>query len=315
MVSERGRPILVTGCHRSGSTWVGQMIASHPGVGYVHEPFNPVYQPACPVTHQWHYVTAEDEARFVPYLRRQLALPQSWWREVRARPDARRLAGATVRALQAWRLRLAGARPLLKDPIALFSAEWLADTFGMEVVVVIRHPVAVAGSLKRLGSYFPFRCLLGQPRLLQAHLASFEDEIRRLQQRPPDVVEHAALTWRVLHHVILGYRLRRPDWVFVRHEDLSLHPVAEFRALLGRVGLDFPPRVKRVVEHFTGEGNAGDPPVGDLRRDSRANLWNWTHRLTPAEVARVRAATEDLARVFYPEADWWAAPGRQRASA
>ena len=34
------RPILVTGAHRSGSTWVGRMIATSPRVTYLHEPFN-----------------------------------------------------------------------------------------------------------------------------------------------------------------------------------------------------------------------------------------------------------------------------------
>ena len=34
------RPILVTGSFRSGSTWVGRMIASHPRIAYVSEPLN-----------------------------------------------------------------------------------------------------------------------------------------------------------------------------------------------------------------------------------------------------------------------------------
>ena len=39
-----GRPILVTGAHRSGTTWVGKMLALAPGVAYVHEPFNPLHR-------------------------------------------------------------------------------------------------------------------------------------------------------------------------------------------------------------------------------------------------------------------------------
>ena len=315
MFSGRGRPILVTGSHRSGSTWVGRMIASHPGVGYVHEPFNPGLRPACPVGHQWHHVTAADAAQFTAYLRPLLEFRHGWWQDVRARPGPRRLAGATLRALEAWRLLRRGARPLLKDPIALFSAEWLAETFDMDVVVVIRHPAAFAGSLKRVASYFPFRSLLGQPRLLETLLAPFADEIRRLQERPPDIVEHAALTWRIIHHVILGYRLHHPDWLFVRHEELSLRPLREFRALFGRLGLDCPPRVRRAIERHSAAANAGEPPAEALRRDSRANVWSWRHRLTPAEVARVRAGTDDLARFFYPEAHWWELAGSVRRGA
>src|SRR5947209_5491376 len=122
MFSRRGRPILVTGSHRSGTTWVGRMIASHPGVHYVKEPFNPVYQPGCPVRHQWHHVTEEDAAAFRAYLRRLFQVRHSWWDDVRAGFRPRRVVGATLRSLDAWRRRLAGSRPLMKDPIAFFSA-------------------------------------------------------------------------------------------------------------------------------------------------------------------------------------------------
>lgn len=40
MNSSNKKPILVTGSHRSGSTWVGRMLALSPSVGYIHEPFN-----------------------------------------------------------------------------------------------------------------------------------------------------------------------------------------------------------------------------------------------------------------------------------
>ena len=39
------RPILVTGAHRSGTTWIGKMLALAPGVGYIHEPFSPATAP------------------------------------------------------------------------------------------------------------------------------------------------------------------------------------------------------------------------------------------------------------------------------
>jgi hypothetical protein len=316
MSARRPRPILVTGSHRSGSTWVGKMIASHPRVSYVHEPFNPAYNPGCPVAHQWHHVTPADEERFIAYLRPWLEFHHSWWQDVRARPGPRRLAGATVRTLTAWKRRLLGWRPLLKDPIAFFSAEWLADAFGMDVVVVIRHPAAFASSVKRLGWTVRFDHLLEQPRLMQTLLAPFAGEVRRMAQSPPDVIDHAILFWRIVHQVTLDYTRRHPDWTFVRHEDLSQRPADEFRALFGRLGLDFPPCARRAVEEYTAEGNVREVANGvktQLRRDSRANVWNWTHRLTPGEIARIRAGTEDLARALYPEAEWWAAAERQSA--
>ena len=35
-----GNHILITGSHRSGTTWIGRTISEHPKVEYIHEPFN-----------------------------------------------------------------------------------------------------------------------------------------------------------------------------------------------------------------------------------------------------------------------------------
>jgi hypothetical protein len=69
--------------------------------------------------------------------------------------------------------------PLIKDPIALFAAEWLADVFGVRVVVLIRHPAAFAASLKRLNWTHPFGDFLAQPLFMRDLLAPFEEDIRR----------------------------------------------------------------------------------------------------------------------------------------
>ena len=87
-----GRPILVTGAHRSGTTWVGKMLALAPGVAYVHEPFSPKtpkgLSPA-PFRRYFTVVTRANEARYRPGLERTLAL----------RYDL----GAQLRSVRSWR--------------------------------------------------------------------------------------------------------------------------------------------------------------------------------------------------------------------
>jgi hypothetical protein len=318
MSRTHARPILLTGSHRSGSTWVGQMIASHPSIGYVEEPFNAHMRPECPVRHMWHHVTEEDADVFRNYVQGVLDF-QTW---AGKRPGdltpPRRLAEAAFHALLArWR-RLRGARPLLKDPIAFFSAEWLAATFGMQVIVLVRHPAAFVSSIKRLGWNVNFANFLSQPRLLNGYLGPFADEVRRLNATTEDVIPRGTLMWRIIHQVALDYRARHPDWIFVRHEDLSLRPLDEFRALFGRLGLEFTPHVRRTIEAHSSAANASEAPAGtvhQLHRDSRANVWNWSHRLRPEEVAHIREGTEAVARALYPEPEWWAPAGPARRSA
>jgi hypothetical protein len=285
------------------------MIASHPRVGYVDEPFNAPIHPHCPVGHMWHLVTADDEPAFTAYLRRAFRYPVSWWhgmKQGRFHPWHLGRAGRDV--LRGWGQRLLGCRPLMKDPIAFFSAEWVARTFAADVVIIVRHPAAFASSLKRLGWLFPFGDLLRQPLLLKTHLAPFAAEIRAVKGRNSlDVIEHAILFWRAVHHVVLKYRRSHPDWTFLRHEDVSARPVAEYEALLARLGLNFPARVRRVVEAHSARSNPAQRPdttIHELKLNSEENVWGWTQTLTPAEIDRVRAGTADVARHFYADADW-----------
>ena len=67
------RPIVVTGSHRSGTTWVGRMLCLSGEAGYIHEPFNPVRTPswfADPVPYWYAYVTSDNEHLYAPQLER-----------------------------------------------------------------------------------------------------------------------------------------------------------------------------------------------------------------------------------------------------
>ena len=99
-----GKPILVTGAHRSGTTWVGRMLALAPGVGYVHEPFSPkTPKGLSPAGFERYFtvVTKENESRYRTGLERSLALrydlaaqlrsAQSWRDVARVPRDYRRL--------------------------------------------------------------------------------------------------------------------------------------------------------------------------------------------------------------------------------
>jgi len=307
MPGTRNRAILVTGSHRSGSTWVGRMIATHPRVWYFSEPFNAETDLWCPIRHMWHHVTAWDEKPFEAYLRWPLTLRYPWWREVRRNYRPAHVYRHTGRAVKYLLRRLLGFRPLLKDPTAIFSAEWLAARYPVDVVVLIRHPAAFAASLKRLNWHFPFAHLLVQPKLLETYLRPFEKEIRRVVGGSWDILDHAILAWRIFHHVIRHYQQNHPDWIFVRHEDLSRYPVEQFRELFDRLGLEFMDTTRRTVEAHSAEENpteAAGKEVHQLRRNSKSSIASWRHRLRPHEVARIRGETEDIARFFYSDADW-----------
>ena len=159
------------------------------------------------------------------------------------------------------------------NSIALFSSGWLADTFTMDVLVLIRHPAAFAGSIVRQGWDHPFDHFLRQPLMMRDLLDGYEDEIRRFVEVEQPLLDQAILLWNLIHRQIIRFRDERPGWTFLRHEDLSREPIEGFRALYDRFDLTW---------------------TDDA----------WKARFTPEEVDRIRRGTEAVAAAFYSDDDW-----------
>ena len=151
--------ILVTGSHRSGTTWVGKMLAEAEGLCYLHEPFKPKWDPPYVWTHfdTWFlHVGRHNASEHERAVARTLGLRYSWRRHFGQDPSLRQLWTSTDHWLRWAGHRLRGRRPLVKDPIALFAAPWLADRFNLDVVAMIRHPAAFASSIKLKRWHFDF---------------------------------------------------------------------------------------------------------------------------------------------------------------
>jgi hypothetical protein len=202
------------------------------------------------------------------------------------------------------RARLTGARPLVKDPIALLSAEWLADSFGMDVVVLIRHPAAFAASLKRLGWKHSFATFIQDGRVPHV-LRPYEAEIREQAAQPGETLAQAALLWRVLYNAVDGYRERHPGWSFLRHEDVSAEPVATFERLYSKLGLDFTQSARQSIARASAPDNPAELPTPHaVKLASAASLGRWRGDLTAGEVETLRERTRDVWPRFYSDEDW-----------
>jgi hypothetical protein len=301
--------VLITGAHRSGTTWVGRMIDLSPEVGYINEPFNPHHQPgicACSFPLWFQYVNRDNEHSFRPHLSATLAFR---YRAVAQLARTRRPADAQRLfrdGLEFTRARLRRARPLMKDPIAAFSSSWLASTFDMATIVLVRHPAGFASSLKRLRWSHPFNDFLAQPALMEERLQGFEGEIRQMAKVEHDIVDQASLLWRMIYSVLFEYRGVHPDWIFVRQEDLARDPVGGFARIFERLGLRYSERIRHEVRwHSSGscdrEADAGPYAI---RRASEQTIHGWRQRLSSEEQLRLRTRLEHVANEFYAQSEW-----------
>lgn len=306
-MNERG-PLLVTGAHRTGTTWVGRMLAADADTAYISEPLNVLHRPgvfSARVKHWYNYINRENEADYPSAFHELLDFRYHLWDEIRSIRSSKDFLRMGRDFQIFFRGEMQGQRALIKDPFAVFSTPWFAERLKCRVVFVVRHPAGFASSLKRLNWPFDFRDLLDQPLLMRDHLEDDRADMEKV--RADDIVSQAALLWRMIYRVVHSTRNLHPDFKVVRHEDLSLDPVRGYRELYGSLGLDFTPKVEKTILTSSSSENPAEvskKKAHSVKLDSIANMDNWKKRLDVDEIARIRKITTSVSHLFYTDAEW-----------
>ncbi|OBF63139.1 hypothetical protein A5787_15835 [Mycobacterium sp. 852002-50816_SCH5313054-b] len=288
------------------------MIAQAPGMGYLHEPFTTENGDLCgfanPIKAQFQYITDENSYPFDKYLEGLVSFKYPLGTNLIHAKSAREAARSLLAFANLSTHRLRKKTAVMKDPIAIFSAPWLARQFDMNVVVMIRHPAALCSSLKILKWKFDFNHFLRQPQLMrETRLADFDSDIRYFAEHEQEIIPVGALLWNCIYAVVDEYRMRYPGWLFLKHEELSMDPVGSFQKIYAALGLEFTTSVRSAIEASSGEQNPSEPQRGDeftIRRNSKVNVSNWMNRLSDREISTIRKRTGDVSRLFYSDLDW-----------
>ena len=301
-------PILVTGTHRSGTTWIGKMLAADASTAYISEPLNVLHRPGvfrASVKHWYQYVCEDNQDEYLPAFRELLEFDYHLWDEVRSIRSRRDFLRMGRDFLIFYNGLMRGQRVLMKDPFAVFSMDWFAKCLKCKVVAAVRHPAGFVSSLKRLNWPFDFQDLLDQPLLMRDFLEPYRAQMEAA--KTDDVIGQSALLWNLIYRSVHTMLERNPDFIPARHEDLSLDPVNGYRKLYESLGLDFNHRVERVILNSSSSDNPAElsrKKVHSVKLDSRANMDNWKKRLTADEIRRIRSMTEEVSHFFYPDVEW-----------
>lgn len=307
-MTDIAHPILVTGTHRSGTTWVGRMLAADSSVSYISEPLNVLHRPGVfrpKVKHWYQYVCEENQDDYLQGFKELLEFDYHLMDEIRSiksRRDFLRM-GRDFAIFYNGLMR--GQRILLKDPFAVFSTEWFAKCLNCRIVIAVRHPAAFVSSLKRLNWPFDFQDLLDQPLLMRDFLEPYRGQMEAAKS--DDIIGQASLLWSLIYRAVHTSLGRNPDFIAVRHEDLSLDPVSEYRKLYDSLGLDFTKRVEKTILTSSSSENPAEPSqknIYSVKLNSRTNVDNWRKRLLEQEIGRIREMTEEVSELFYPDVGW-----------
>jgi hypothetical protein len=281
------------------------MLCQSGEAGYIHEPFCPNRSPGWltePLPYWYMYITEDNAGSYERPIERVLQLRFPAARSLVASRRPKHIARQAPEIGRSLAYRARQIRPLLKDPFALFSSEWLADRFAVLPVIMIRKPVAFVSSIKRLNWGFDYeQNWLAQPLLMRDHLGAHADSFRGYQGEV-DLVGEGIVMWNVLYGFVARLRERRPEFLYVVYEDLAANPLAGFEELYGQTGLRWDAEVRGRIAGFSDSANPKDVSARKrraIKRDSRAASETWRSRLTPEEIERVTRETAAVAALFY----------------
>jgi hypothetical protein len=301
--------IFVTGMIRSGTTFLGSVL-SHPlTVDYIHEPFNGGYTLPEGIALRPRYVRPGDVSPAADRFRTHVAKIFSYDIGMRSArydddPLGRALAKKIVGSRGPFHLRLAKVNPfhraaLIKDPMAGLSTGFLNREFGVRPVVIVRHPVSLAASLRRLGWFPELYDFQLQPDLIEDFLQEENDIFDRTwANRLLEAMAH----WRLLHRVLLEQASRHGGWIVITHEELSAEPVTVFRRLYRDLDLPWSASVAAKIKSLTqqnGKVHAQNGRVQDFQRDS-ARIFEARRDAIPVDLRRkIFEITADVACDLY----------------
>lgn len=292
--------VAVAGLPRSGTSWLARGLSLAEGLTYYREPDNHDHVPGASPRFPFLYLPAgADDAEYRQHMQRALSgevathftmsqdpgpllrrLPKNWWPMADHAP------------LLFWR----GSEGLVKLVNSNLALDFLLEHFpATRQVYIVRHPCGQFASWRRQGWTPKPERLLEDARLVADHLASLEDHIRSAE----GFWSKAGAWWGAVNRIVHRQSQKRPERLVVTFEWLCAAPLAHYRQLFDRLGLQW----TVAAEHFLQESNRPGKDKGkpySLVRDASQEATKWKREVDAADIAACRAAAEPFELPYYP---------------
>jgi hypothetical protein len=304
------RPILLTGSHKSGKSFVAKGIALSNKVDIVYEPMNlntrigingikPKY---------WYQYLDREDATFKKEIEKTINFEYRLFEDLINVKSFHDL----VKSLRLYRktlvkrFRRKNRIPLIDDPFAVLSTEWFYHHFDMKIIIMIRHPASFISSLLEKGWNHPFSHFRDQPSLMRSKLMLFKDDVDALADHPRDIIEQGILLWRIIYYSVMQFRDKYAnEWYFVKFEDFARDPKLSFKKLYHFLNIEYNPKAQENIENYLREridGKVVDEPENIYQISEQQ--YYFRHHLDAKQIAYIKEKTKDIWPGFYTEADW-----------
>jgi hypothetical protein len=311
-------PVLITGSHRSGKSYMVNGININNNFNLIHEPLNAGHKTGwigLDINKYYTYINESNSYRFKEEFTRTIdKYKYRVNKQIEYISSIRDLSNVIKDIITSLKYKLNNNRPLIDDPFAVFSAEWFYREFNADVVIMIRHPASFVSSLKLLNYKFPFSHLLDQNKLVEDKLKKYEPELVEFVRDEKSIVEQGELLWRMIYDVVSQYKKTyNSDWFYIKFEDIVRNPEVTFENIYRHLGLTMnSDNLKNIKSHLAKSDKKSDkeakllPGSGEpgYNHSIEDHLTIYKKVLTPGEISYIKDKSKDIWQEYYSEEDW-----------
>jgi len=255
--------ILVAGTARSGTTWLGDLIASQIPSRILFEPFNPDLVADYRHFHYFQYMRPGTEnPDFHAFAQKVFT------GEIRNRWIDRQ----NERIISKFRL--------VKEIRANMALKWLHDNFpDVPIIFIMRHPCAVVLSRMELGwaTDRDIESFLSQPQFVEDFLGPYMDLISSARSSE----EKHAVIWSVSNLVPLR-QFGADELKLIYYENLCTHPKGELSGIFKVIGYEFSGPQVDTINQPSQTTRAGSAVIAGTDK-----IGSWKKKLSPSQIDNI----------------------------
>ncbi|MCZ2126846.1 MAG: sulfotransferase [Anaerolineales bacterium] len=127
-------------------------------------------------------------------------------------------------------------RLIIKSVHSIFSLDWIAKNFSVNLLLVLRNPYSLYASYKRLKMPDGFRNIAFQERIQRDHPEFIFNSARsRIEEQNEPIAYQIALMYKMLEKQMSVH----PQWEYVSHDRLCIEPLQGYRRIFENQNLSW----------------------------------------------------------------------------
>ncbi len=279
------KTILISGCNRSGTTWLAELIALLPRTGIIFEPL---------------HIQNVKQAKKAGFLSRNYHFPGTEWPEGEAFLT-KVLGGQVLNSWTTSHLPISISEPIerwvVKDIATNPMLGWIIEKFPiLPPILLMRHPCAVLASIYKRGWGGSMSMYIKADQAFRDRYPQFEHIFKNIKT----VEEVFAARWCIDYFLPLSLRETHP-FELVSYEQLVVDGPAVLEPVFQRLGFDMPTKIEAAFNKPSAKVSE------DFLADKSKKLSKWRDTLSKDQVSNVLNTLKAFGMDFYtddPEPDY-----------